>query len=312
MPSLKARLKLTSACKNDCWYCYSEKDEGKMDANVISYSISKLASIYRNNKDEFSRVKIALSGGDPFTNSNIIYATKLIKNIFKEIPHLLFAEVCKYSDIDVVEEYVKLGGVCMVSLNEDESDEIIELCNKIKKFGSIPLLNMVLTNRNINFIPSVVQRCLKEKIPFRINHLFDQTLESEMEEKILNCLDAIFYIMLLYDFKLPISVPTFGNLNPHSKSNSYCGYGKNFLYIRPNGSVSRCLNESPISDIFDTNILDKIRNKKDKTYIDNFDIECIKCNAFELCKGGCNYSNINRSWCNVYRKMAEIINTFNK
>lgn len=290
MPSLKARIKITNKCENNCWYCSSdEQNLNEMSDETLDVILKKLKTIYINN---FNRIKIALTGGDPFLNNNIIKITNKINNNFNKA--LIVSDVCISSNISVVKKFVDLGGFCLLSLNEHDLNEVVEKGLQIKR-QQLYLFNVLLTEYNINRIDSIVDSVLKYNLPLRLNHLF-----TDVESNILlynDCVDYVFKRLNRENYKFDKYSYPYGCLHINkNKTDSYCGYGKDYFYFDVYGNIRRCQMEKSIGNIYDNN-LDII--------LCNIDIkeECKKCDIFYLCKGGCTYSNKNGLYCEQY-KMA--------
>lgn len=305
MPSLKARLKLTGKCQNSCSYCYSDKNDGDMTIETGKKIIDELYKIYKSD-DDFHRLKIAFSGGDPFQSDLIIKLTKYVKEIFKDIKVLIYGDVCLYSNMSIIEEYIKLGGYCMISLNEDSLDKMIGKGLRIKALKTTPLFNVVLTKFNRSRINVILNEIIKNGFIIRINPLYDpndpDNLASNAEIEIKNIVNTLIYLK----YQMPKSIPLFGNMRVNNPSNSYCGYGIDYFYFYPNGDISRCQLEKPFTNVNENNLLMDLRSVQNKVDLSN--IISLSYNSHKylrIHKRGCLKANSLNKLYPVYKEMAK-------
>ncbi|MFW6014812.1 MAG: SPASM domain-containing protein [bacterium] len=306
MSSLKARIKISNYCENDCWYCCSpDKNSDEMSEKMMNDIVDKLVEIYE--KYNFKRIKISITGGDPFSSRNVLTFMDVINDKIRNngIFAPVVCDVCKTSDDKIISEFIEKGGKCLVSLNEDP---IQKMTSKTLKIGldKVSLFNVILTEYNINRIDDIIKHVIDFKLPIRLNTLHDPYDQNNLRDNISYCIDKTFHKILKKNERTPYNKRLsdsmiFSCITPYKyKTDSFCGYGKDYLAIDLYGNVSRCHVESPITTIYDKNLMFTI-----KTEIPHIDEECKKCGAFRFCKGGCVYNNKFKTYCKQFYKASK-------
>lgn len=304
MPSLKARILLTNKCENHCWYCKVEKSNKYMSLETIDCIIKKLNEYYSTGY--YSRLNIGLTGGDPFKHPNFIEIVKHIRSTFPKANML--AEVTPNTPINSINEFVKYKGSITVSLNEEPIDLIINHCKNLQKTSRFMLLNIVLTNYNMDRIESIINECLKYKISPKITMLYDpRSYDDKTRSKIIPTIEKIGNILMkcnTYTYKEFL----FAFFGFQKLRETYCGYGKNFMMFDVDGYVSRCTCETdePVCHVSDNNILEKIQNINKKEFKIPYPEECKKCEFLQNCWGGCVYSNRYGGYCNEQKAILSV------
>ena len=289
MASLKLRIKVTNKCNNNCWFCLSDDKKGNdISKEIIDVSIEKFYNIYKNGN--FKRIKIDLTGGDPFNSETILYVTKKLNEVFFNVPKAIVGNVCLPSNISIVKEFTDLGGLVCLSLNENNLNDIINLYKKIDK-KSVFLFSVLLSNFNMNRMDKIVDETLKYRLPLRLNYIFDQNPKDETIKKMIDCVNYVYPRLKKEGYKYNIFNYPFGCIHAlKSGAESYCGYGQDYYYIDTYGNIKRCHMEEILSNI-NSNFENDI--KKELVYND----KCLKCDVFNLCKGGCSYTNKYNKYC---------------
>ncbi len=300
MSSLKVRIKITNKCEGNCWYCLSdEKNNEEICSKVMFDTIIKMKQIF--DKGNFKRVKFSLTGGNPFNTHKIIQITKFIKYKFNKEEVYIVADVCSHANLKFVDQFKKLGGTCLLSLNEDPLDKIIDISQKIG-FKNLFLFNVLLTKYNIKRMPKIIDAVVKYKLPLRLNHLFDpfdyQNLIPEMKK----CVDYVYPRLKKEKFQYNIFNYPFGCLHV-LKNNAidYCGFGRDHYFIDVHGNVRRCQMTDNIGTIYDNNLEDLIKYTK-PIYDEK---KCNSCIMYSFCKGGCPYTNMLGIYCDLQFKICE-------
>jgi radical SAM protein with 4Fe4S-binding SPASM domain len=271
-----------------------------MEKETIDLIIKKLSDIF--NKGSFSRFNITLTGGDPYLSPYFIYTVKKILDTFKN-PSIR-ADTSVLAPKDLVDKFTDLGGISLVSLNEDPVDEVIEMAKLFKKKKKLIYVNILLTLFNISRLDEVISKALENQLPIRLNHLYNpkdcESFRSKIFDAIIRtgerlCNENYKY----YDY-------FFSMLAIDRKRETFCGYGKNFLVFNADGSVSRCQAEldQPVGNIKDNDLLDLIKTTSELV---PYPKECNKCNDLESCWGGCVYANKFGGYCKEYKISLEIM-----
>ncbi len=280
MASLKARIKITHECAGQCWYCYMPKDSEIMSIEMVYKIIEKLKQIYSTGS--YKRLKISLTGGDPFSHPHVIFIAKKIKEEFGNNLGYISIDVCSSSNLDTLSKYIELGDgyQCHVGLNEDSIEKMASISKLLKSKGKLGFLNVLLTNKNIDRLDEILGYCISNKILVRFNHVYKSNEIPDLKKRLIPALEKIGNVLVESKFKYYNYL--FNCLNLSKERSSYCGYGKDYYVFDVDGSVSRCQIEPPVSHVDDPKLEEKIKYDVSQ-YLDN----CFSCKDFKICKGGC-------------------------
>lgn len=296
MPSLKAKIKVTHYCENNCWYCFVKKEKRHITSEMLEKIVMKLRKMYDTGK--YSRVKISITGGDPFYTDRSLEAADLVTKTFKDADLFYFGEVCVTANLDRVKQFSKMGGGLLFSLNEDDPEEV---ARRQREVGGQGTFNVLFTKKNVERMDEIIEVIKKYKLRVRCNHIYDPENKynlipyiEEGAKKLLTALKDMNYVF-------PYSISTFGNMNYQNKSNTYCGYGETYFNFDIYGNVSRCHMEDPITTVYDENLEETIQIKHEVLE------KCNSCDFKSLCKGGCYYTNKYGKFCEQYYKIASLL-----
>lgn len=289
MPSLKARLILTNECKGNCWYCNARrKDNDIMSLEQLKEIVDFLD--YQSKIWNYSTIKVALTGGDPFNYPFFVQAMGLLKHTLgKKLSVIFGASICLSSDIGRVETLSNLGGKSLISLNEDEIEDIENKIIQVHKFTKIFALQVVLTEYNISRLEKIVNLGKKYNIPIRFNHLYQSRDKKGLRDSCEKIFELVGNDYKHYNYM-------FGCFNVDKQKKTYCGYGESFYLFHTNGDVSRCYNEFPIGKVSDPDIEQKIKINRDLS-------KCINCSVEPYCNGGC--EQVKQFFCEEYKYIIE-------
>ena len=292
MASLKPRIKLTTKCNNNCSYCFAKEVPDKastdMEYNTLKVVLNRFKEIY--DKGSFSKIKFSLTGGDPFTSDIILESADLINTIFKEVEHFKCADTCSMADRDRVKQFCKKGGICMISLNEDSIENVLDLVEIINR--RLLFFNVVLTEYNMDRIEEIMDTVIKYRLPLRVDHLFDPDDKRNLSEKMRETIHYIYPRLLDANHKFALCGRPFGTVGiVKVKAPSYCGYGVDHYYVNIEGYVRRCQMTPIVGHISDPNIEEKIKCEI------KLPEKCSSCDVYDFCKGGCTYTNSKGKYC---------------
>ncbi len=304
MPSLKTRIKVTHKCDENCWYCFMPKDSNDMSIEMFDKIFNKLKQIYSSGN--YSRLKAALTGGDPFLHPNIIRMAKKFKD-FGDSFSFLSIDVCTGSNLDLLSEFISLGKQyqCHVGLNENSLEDMGKIAKFLKSKDKLVFMNILLTEKNIERLDEIIDYTISNKIICRFNHLYDPRQSLDFREKLVPALERIGKRFLEVNYKYYNYL--FGCLNISKKRQSYCGYGRDYYCFDTNGAVSRCQTETPVSHVDDPDLEQKIKYDVNKNWNG-----CFKCEDIEICQGGCPSANKFGGYCKEYQVFIPYIKELKK
>jgi len=300
---LKTRIEITNICGSKCWYCYTDKGNKTMSIDTFTGIIEKLKEIYI--KGNYNRFKLGFSGGDPFINEFILDAHCIVKDIFGEHLDYTYSTVCNSSNMDIVDKYLNLGKnennntAVYISTNEHPTEDIEYQIQYLKSRNHRLGIFFLITDYNIKRLDVIIDLIKRYNLVFRFNTLHDcnMIVTPEVHEAV----DKIFKNLTIYKDKHIGKVnPFYSCMNIRNKTTSYCGYGKDYYHFNVDGEVSNCQCEEPITNYKDPNMEEWI---KKETYIK----ECVDCEVFYLCRGGCFVANKNKNWCELYKQICSYI-----
>jgi len=315
-------------CNMDCPYCF---EKGYNTCEDVSNYFSVLEKYIKRENGRFEKLHISFFGGEPllcwekicsFLNHldkySFDYITSITTNgvlLTDDIIKTLIEHNCEYYQVTLEGSISRHNS--MRSLR-DGSKTFETIINNIEKILSY--------NQNKDFV-----------LKIRINVLDESP--NEIEE-ILDSIDISFRNKIVIDFKRifktehfeyntiadPFRFSEFNDLAknmgyqcsaPHSYFNP-CEAGRNLndFYLTPDLHIWKCVNNMKITVselgvmLSDGNICwdeKKVDNWKKYSDITSFNKECITCNHFIRCAGGCIIHRIlNGSVkCNTYKQNYE-------
>lgn len=298
MASLKVRIKITNKCTKDCWYCLSdERNDEVITEEMADFIIERMKKVY--DEGNFKRVKFTLTGGDPFGTEKVLYVTEKIKSVFKGVQTLLVTDLCQTANLDIVKEYNKLGGLCMLSLNEDPIEDIMQIGLKVQR-KNIFLYNVIMTEYNMRRMDEIVDKVIEYKFPLRLCHLFEPECKYTDIKEMVECADRVYTRLENSDFRYSEYNYPFNLMHRMKyKTDNYCGYGKDYFFIDLKGNIRRCMMEKAVAHIFDDDFQEKIKCEY------KLPDKCYSCKHYDLCKGGCPYANSKNKYCELQYLVAE-------
>lgn len=304
-------LRVTDKCNFRCSHCFVQ------DHSFKEMKIELIEKILK----EFGKQKpyrIYLTGGEPFLNSQISEIISYLKREKIQLSIHTNGSLINEKILKVLSENFTDRDYIQISI--DASDErlfseirkggelkkVIENCRKLAEINVKFKVNMVITNRNVGNMRDVYELAkevsAKEIIYSPImemenDHSTYLPSDEELLEAFVEVLDYHFQSGELVEIKQdPLAVP-WGNpeVNKYMKSSFLmCPAGKTEIEIDMDGNVYTCpflygenfcmgnIKQQPLEQIWNNK---KFSVFSEKVWSSNQ--ECIRCEQFSVCNGGC-------------------------
>src|SRR4030042_4152650 len=295
MPSLKAKMRITKGCLNNCWYCYVEKDRSLMSLETFMRITSFLERLF--NKGIFTRIKVNLTGGDVTLNPYFLEFSTLLTSVFGKKLNIM-AEIYSYCNEKLIEKFIDLGGICIVGLNEDKLKKPFKFAKLAKEKNQLGSLCVLLTPYNIERIDEILEKAITTDVNLRFNVLYDPKESELFKDKILEALHHIGQTFLEKKYKYYNYL--FALLHLDKIRESYCGYKENLYVFEPNGEIKACPLEETICLVTDNNLEQRMRENFAYEYSSFRKTKCKGCDNYNFCLGGCPSSNRYGDYCKEY------------
>ena len=312
-------LKVTDRCNFRCPYCFVlEKNSKDMSLEMIKKIIEGF--------DGQKPYRIYLTGGEPFMNHQIEEIIQYIKSLNIALSIHTNASLLNEKNMEYIKRYFTYRDFLQISIDTAESkkfnsirkngnlDEIINNCISLSNNQIRFMVNMVITNKNVNDMKNVyilAEKIKAEQISFSplMDMGNDDNIYLPNDEELLNSFNDVLEYYFSSNKKViikqdPLPVP-WGN----EKINKYichslliCPAGKTEVEIDMYGNVYVCpflyKKEFCMGNINENSLVDIWNNEKfllfsQKKWCNNK--VCQSCNAFEVCNGGCIAYAINNS-----------------
>jgi len=213
---------------------------------------------------------------------------------------LVCADICYPFNNDILYQYLQFNQFFLIGVNESDLKDIEKIVTRIP-LSKIFIFNVLTTNYNMDRIDDILSFVKQYKVPMRLSHLFDPDDKYNLIPKIHKCFDKFFKFIDEEDIDYNLNYIFNLCYSQKYKGGSHCGYGDSYFYIDVHGNIRRCQMENTITTIFDNDF-----DKKIKCPSMIFD-ECYLCPAFKYCMGGCSYSNRNKKYCELYKRVGEFL-----
>lgn len=312
--TLSTWIHVTNECNLRCDYCYINKSNEEMSADV---GRSAVDAIFRSaTLNGFRRVKLKFAGGEAMLNWPRVlemhtYAQERSQQTGIPIETVLLSngvfvseeaiEECKARQIRIS---ISLDGVGEMHdaqrrfVNGRGSfawvDRTIE---RLIAGGVRPFISITLSNRNADGLAETVAYASERQLPFNINFFRDNecaTPFSDLRLQDERIIAAILRAFAVIEDNLP-EQSLLGYLVDRSQFNAphnrTCSAGNSYLVIDHKGNVAKCQMEieQPITDIFAADPLSLLRSSPQG--VQNLPVEekegCRECEWRYWCAGGC-------------------------
>lgn len=336
LQTLSAWLHVTNACNLRCDYCYIDKSNEEMSAEVSRAAVD---AIFRSAAvNGFRQVKLKFAGGEALLNWQRVsemnaYARQCSQQTGIEVESVLLSngvfindeviDACRNKQMRIS---ISLDGIGPMHdaqrrfANGRGSfawvDRTIE---RLITSGVYPFLSITLTNRNAEGLAETVVYALERQLPFNINFFRDNECATPYHDLQLQderIIDAILRAFAVIEEHLP-EQSLLGYLvdraqfnAPHNRT---CSAGHSYLVIDHKGNIAKCQMEieQPITNIFATDPLALLRGASEG--VQNLPVEekegCTECEWRYWCAGGCPIAtyratgryDIKSPNCNIYK-----------
>lgn len=311
----------TYKCNLSCLYCYEKNYQ--TDNNIISSKVSEDICKYITQYVDFYKienVKLIFTGGEPTLNMEaILFITKVLSRHFKQQEKGFSFSIVTNGTVNIENylEELREVGLDLVQISLDGPRKIHNL-RRVSNFDAY--------GASLNFI----RCCVKNKIPLVVRTNIDKQNIEHFEEMVREICDlANDGVMLsLYQTEKTICERSINEpfcfdvdniLSAYSIAKKY-GFKVNRYnpfwggcmslvpigqFIDPNGNIYKCGGMLGHSNEIVGSIYDfKGVRKNVESYIDKKITEdCIKCNMFPACAGGCIYKKHYTKSCNEMFKL---------
>jgi uncharacterized protein len=311
---LNTWIHVTNECNLRCDYCYINKTDDDMPADVGRAAVD--AILRSAERHGFERVKLKFAGGE---------ATLNLKRVFDIHAYAIEQAQQKGIGIDTVvlsngvaigeraiEAFTERGIQVSISLDglADAHDSqrpfkngkgsfawVNRTLERLVKRGIKPFISITLSNRNADGLADLIQYVVDRDLPFNINFFRENDCSAPhtdlklLDDKIIDAMHNAFAVL---ENNLP-NRSLLGSLvdraqfdAPHDKT---CSVGDSYLVIDHKGNVAKCQMEieRPITSIYANDPLGDLR--QDRLGIQNLSVEekegCRDCEWKYWCAGGC-------------------------
>jgi uncharacterized protein len=333
---LTAWLHVTNACNLRCHYCYVNKTDDGMDADVARSAVDALVRSATDNG--FRSLRLKYAGGEATLNAKGLldlhdYAAERCADA-----GLAFSAVVLSNGLAIsaalarqllareIRVMISLDG--LGELNDAQrptvggrasSPMVMRTIERLLAVGLAPHISITITSRSVDGIADVVRFALERDLTFSFNFFRDNDCAAtfndlQYEERAM--IDGLHSAFAVIEQTLPPwsvlgSVLDLGQLlEPRRRS---CGVGDNYVVVDQNGRIAKCHMEigSTIGDVRTTDPLKAIR--EDTTGVRNLLVEdkegCRTCTWRHWCSGGCSVATFRATGrfdvkspnCNIYK-----------
>jgi uncharacterized protein len=312
--TLQAWLHVTNACNLRCQYCYISKSSEHMTDDTSRRAVD---AIFRSAiRQRFKRVRVKYAGGEASLYLSRVLALHTYADQLAEQHGIEFSayvitngvalplrsiEALKANKITVT---ISLDGI------GDAHDRQRIFANGMGSFkyvdrtiarllanGVVPHINVMVTQRNLDGLPSLMAYILERDMPFTLSYYRENACSLHLgdlqftDEQMINGMREAFHIIekMLPRRRLLGSLIDKADLhNPHSYT---CSAGRSYLVIDQHGGIAKCHTEIQHT-LTSVDADDPLRIiQEDRSSFQNLPVEekegCKTCMWRYWCTGGC-------------------------
>ncbi len=312
--TLTAWLHVTNECNLRCHYCYLHKTRENMSSDVGHRALD---AVFRSAlKHKIKKIRLKYAGGEASLQMMSVmalhdYAVRLawehgitleatilsngVSLLPSTIEHLKARHISVTISLDGLGNYhdsqrpfVSGRGSCQYVLRT--IDRL--LVNEV-----VPFISAVVSLRNLDGLPDLMQYILERELPFSLNYYRDNECSTHIadlrfaDEQIISAMRSVFTVI---EEKLPARSLLGSLLDkadmtvPHRHT---CGVGQNYLVIDQRGGVAKCQMDIKRT-ITTVNIDDPLQViREDRRGVQGLAVEekegCRTCEWRYWCTGGC-------------------------
>lgn len=311
---LNTWIHVTNECNLRCDYCYINKTDDDMPADVGRATVD--AILRSAIQHGFRHVKLKFAGGEATLNLKRVfdihtYATDQAHEKGLHLDTVVLSNGVSIGE-RAIEEFERRGIRVSISLDGVGADHdaqrqfkngkgsfawVNRTLDRLLARGIKPFISITLSNRNADGLADVIQYVVDRDLPFNINFFRDNECATShrdlklMDDKIIEAMQQAFAVLEanLPERSLLGSLVDRAQFNaPHDKT---CSVGDSYLVIDHKGNIAKCQMEieRPITSIYADDPLAFIRS--DRLGIQNISVEekegCRSCEWKYWCTGGC-------------------------
>ncbi|MCI0557238.1 MAG: radical SAM protein, partial [Nitrososphaera sp.] len=196
---LVAWLHITNECNLRCTYCYLNKTEDHMTADVGRKAVD---AIFRSARiHNFKGVKIKFAGGEATLNFGLVIQLYDYAEVLARQSNLHLEGVILSNGVGITQQMaeailqrgirvmISLDGLAQyndvqrVFINGKGSFAIVSrTIDRLLSQGLIPEISVTITDRNIDGLPEMLRYILKRNMPFSLNFYRENDCSSTFEE----------------------------------------------------------------------------------------------------------------------------------
>ncbi|TKJ17351.1 hypothetical protein CEE44_02340 [Candidatus Woesearchaeota archaeon B3_Woes] len=284
---LRVTYIVTNSCNLRCKYCYADSFSKKSDMNTC-----QVKNMMKEFKDLGTKIW-KFGGGEPLIRNDIEdlieYGRKLGFIISIDTNGTLTSKkIHILKKVDNVQ--ISIDGPKKIHdaiRGEGVFNKCIESINILNKIGIKPMINCVISDKNIDYIEEMVLLAKKHNAYINFQTVVPVTNRSkEMISKKLIEKDVFNKIIALkkkYDF-IAVSDASLKRFRDYysgkiKKFQKKCLAGKIYCIVSPSGEVSRCISELGTKKISG---LEKGFGKAFKNLSKDYGCDCTFCNYYDL------------------------------
>ncbi len=315
-------LELTPRCNSRCTFCYNvwkEKPHSESNNDILRYEkYSSLIEKLLSDLTEFGIFPsgVALSGGEVLLHPDFLQIVKLIseKNLRINIASngtLLSSDMVQaLSKYGVKNFELSLPSLTDQTYREITGSDLSKVKAAILAVKSTPdtILNVAFTIIRDNYreVGQFIDLCIAFSVDSILLNRFVPGGESAdkydsfalSRDQLQSVLEIANAKAETYNIEVLITIPIEDCIISHSDyphlrfSSCLCGLNK--WVIDPLGNLRICeQNPEIVGNIFDHNVVDLMkRTEVDLFRMDNLKKECVSCESYRNCGGGCRFSPI--------------------
>jgi uncharacterized protein len=311
---LSAWLHVTNACNLRCDYCYINKSDQEMPADVGRAAVDAvLRSALRHH---FREVKLKFAGGEATLNLKRVfdihtYAVERATAYGISLDTVVLSNGVSIGE-RAITEFIQRGIRVSISLDGDAAAHdaqrrfangkgsfawVNRTIDRLVARGVKPFISITLSSRNAAGLPKVIRYVVERDLPFNINFFRENDCAAPhtdlklIDDRIIGAMNEAFAVLeeSLPDRCLLGSLIDRAQFDaPHDKT---CSVGDSYLVIDQKGDIAKCQMtiERPVTDVYAEDPLALVR--ADRLGVQNLSVEekegCRDCEWKYWCAGGC-------------------------
>lgn len=307
-------LHITNACNLGCEYCYIAKSSERMAEDTSRKAVDAIfRSAIRGN---FKRIRVKYAGGEASLylrrvldlhtyahqlaeQHRIAFSAYIISNGVALSPRVI--EQFKRHKIDVT---ISLDGIGdyhdrqrpFVS-GRGSFSYVDRTITRLLANGIVPHINVTVSQRNLNGLPSLMSYILEREMPFTLSYYRENTCSTHLndlqftDEQMIAGMREAFRVIEQSLPRRQLLGSLIDKADLRASHNYTCSAGRNYLVIDQRGGIAKCHTEMQRT-ITSVDVDDPLRIiQEDRSDFQNLSVEekegCKTCMWRYWCTGGC-------------------------